>query len=560
MLPVALWAIAFGLRGGLLAAAASSALIVYGSDLSGLGYLSRAAVLVSLGGVVGLFADGRRELVREIERQAELSPDLIATGSFGGFFTRVNPAWTQTLGYSREELLERPAFEFLHPGDRDSTAAEAARIAESGGDSVQFQNRVRHRDGSNRWVEWNVRTDTDARTFIVVGRDISERKQDEQRAELKSRELALALEDSRETNLRLNLVAEAVVDGLVTFDAHGTILRFNTSSERIFGYQRDDVIGQNVSVLMTDPDRRQHDGYLANYLRTGEAKIIGTGREVVGMRKDGSVFPMELAIGEASRRGEPIFVGVVRDITERKQQKLAELNYRGILEETVQARTAELQARTVELDDARLETLRRLALAAEYRDDQTFEHAERVGRTAALVGEQLGLTAREVERLRQAAPLHDIGKLAVSDTILLKLGKLTPAEWRQMKSHTTVGEAILSGSSSDVLSLAAEIALTHHEWWDGNGYPAGLEGEEIPLCGRIVCLADVYDALTHERPYKAAWPVERAVAEVQRLRGRQFDPAVVGAFEQLDPYKLAERPQAALSPLRAAAGSVTAAS
>lgn len=219
----------------------------------------------------------------------------------------------------------------------------------------------------------------------------------------------------------------------------------------------------------------------------------------------------------------------------------------------MQARTLELQERTVELDAARLETLRRLALAAEYRDDETFEHAERVGRTAALLGERLGLTTGEVERLRQAAPLHDIGKLAVSDSILLKRGKLTPGEWQQMKSHTTAGEAILSGSNSEVLSLAGAIALTHHEWWDGTGYPAGLRGEGIPLHGRIVCLADVYDSLTHSRPYKAAWSVERAVAEIQSLSGRQFDRAVVDAFEQFDPYELAELPHAALAPARTAA-------
>ncbi len=250
------------------------------------------------------------------------------------------------------------------------------------------------------------------------------------------------------------------------------------------------------------------------------------------------MFPMELAITMVSRRGQQDFIATLRDITERKQQEETELHFKDILQQTVRERTGELRERTEELDEARLETLRKLALAAEYRDDQTFEHAQRVGNTAALLGELLGLTAFQAETIRQAAPLHDIGKLAVSDTILLKRGKLTPEQWEQMRSHAAVGHQLLVGSTSDVLSLAAEIALSHHEWWDGGGYPAGLEGEQIPLSGRIVALADVFDSLCHERTYKDAWAVEEAVAEIQRLKGTQFDPAVVGAFNQLDHHQL----------------------
>lgn len=191
-----------------------------------------------------------------------------------------------------------------------------------------------------------------------------------------------------------------------------------------------------------------------------------------------------------------------------------------------------------ELEQARLETLQRLALAAEYRDDQTHEHTDRVARTAALLASKLALPEHEVLLIQQAAPLHDIGKLAVSDAILLKPGKLTREEFEQVKLHTQVGAAILSGSTYDVLCLAEEIALTHHEWWDGSGYPAGLKGEAIPLCGRIVALADVFDALTHPRPYKPAWPLADAVAEIERLSGAQFDPAVVDAFGTLDPLEL----------------------
>ncbi len=143
-----------------------------------------------------------------------------------------------------------------------------------------------------------------------------------------------------------------------------------------------------------------------------------------------------------------------------------------------------------------------------------------------------------IELLRFAAPLHDIGKLAISDAILLKPGRLTAEELVQVRRHAANGAAMLAGSSSAVLQLAAEIALTHHEWWDGSGYPSGLRGEAIPLCGRIVALADVFDALSHERPYKRAWPTSQAVDEIRRLRGRQFDPDVVEAFDRIDAKEL----------------------
>jgi putative nucleotidyltransferase with HDIG domain len=183
-----------------------------------------------------------------------------------------------------------------------------------------------------------------------------------------------------------------------------------------------------------------------------------------------------------------------------------------------------------ELEDARLETLQRLARAAEYRDDDTFAHTERVAATTARIADAMGLAPDAVEVLRQAAPLHDIGKIAIPDAILMKAAPLTPAEREHMKLHVERGAAILVDSKSTVLRTAREIVLSHHEWWNGSGYPAGVAGDAIPLSGRIVALADVFDALTNERPYKPAWSISRATDEINRLAAMQFDPAVVRAF------------------------------
>jgi putative two-component system response regulator len=212
--------------------------------------------------------------------------------------------------------------------------------------------------------------------------------------------------------------------------------------------------------------------------------------------------------------------------------------------------------RTEELERARLETLERLAVAAEFRDDDTGEHTRRVARTARRLAERMRLPADARERLELAAPLHDVGKIAIPDAVLLKPGALTAGEHRLVRRHVLIGEQILGGSSSPVLQMAAEIALHHHERWDGSGYPAGRRGADTPLPARVVAVADVFDALTHRRPYKDAWPLERAVEEIVREAGGHFDPDIVAAFGALDHAALLEPVEGAraVSRLGGAAG------
>jgi putative two-component system response regulator len=193
------------------------------------------------------------------------------------------------------------------------------------------------------------------------------------------------------------------------------------------------------------------------------------------------------------------------------------------LERAVAARTRELEASTAE-------SLQRLALAAENRDEKPPCHTERVAATAAELAGQLGLEPREVQLLREAAPLHDVGKLAIPDAILLKPGALSKQEYELVKTHAAIGERLLASGDTPILEMAAVIAGSHHERWDGSGYPAALAGEDIPLVGRIVAVADVFDALTHDRPYKSLWPVEQAIAEIRHGAAGQFDPRVVDAF------------------------------
>ncbi len=195
----------------------------------------------------------------------------------------------------------------------------------------------------------------------------------------------------------------------------------------------------------------------------------------------------------------------------------------GILERRVEERTRELE-------EAQIETLQRLALTAEYRDDETGQHAERIGMLAANLAQAFGRPKEEVRLVRLAAPLHDIGKIAIPDRVLTKPGKLSYAEFAIMKSHTIIGGEILSGSRSAVLQMARQIALSHHERWDGTGYPQAIAGELIPMAARITAIADVFDALTHARPYKEALPLDEAMEILAQERGKHFDPALVQAF------------------------------
>jgi len=215
------------------------------------------------------------------------------------------------------------------------------------------------------------------------------------------------------------------------------------------------------------------------------------------------------------------------------------------LEEAVRRRTAELEA-------SRLDVIHCLARAAEFRDDDTGQHIVRVGRYARIIAEELGFSQKDLDIIEPAAQLHDVGKIGVADAVLLKPGKLTPEEFEMMQKHcgfgkkiaqqvsdrdaialrhhSEIGSRILDAGSSPILEMARRIALTHHERWDGNGYPLGLAGNDIPIEGRITSVADVFDALSSKRPYKPPFPLEKCFAILEEGRGTQFDPVILDAF------------------------------
>jgi putative two-component system response regulator len=219
------------------------------------------------------------------------------------------------------------------------------------------------------------------------------------------------------------------------------------------------------------------------------------------------------------------------------------LRIRNLLEtrflyQTLRDQNSELEQkvaeRTKELEESRLEVLERLAVAVEFRDDDTGNHTKRVAEVSATLAAAIGLPPATVELIRRAAPLHDIGKVAIPDNILLKAGPLTAPEFATMKTHTVIGATMLRDGRSELVRVSQRIARSHHEWWDGSGYPDRTAKEAIPLEARIVAIADFLDALTHDRPYRPAWSLEDTLSEIAARAGIHFDPKIAGALAGID--------------------------
>jgi PAS domain S-box-containing protein len=324
----------------------------------------------------------------------------------------------------------------------------------------------------------------------------------------------------RKLEAEINRYYDASLDLLATADMSGRFTRVNPAWQRLLGYTPAELCASPF-IDFVHPDDRE--------ATIAETAGLAEARDTIGFRNryrasDGSYRWLEWSASGSPSEG--VIHAVARDVTVQHEAENHLADSARSLEKLVEERTREL-------DDARTETLRQLAIAAEYRDDETYQHTERVGHVASRLALGLELPAGQVTLLRQAAPLHDVGKLAIPDCILLKPGKLTDDEFEVMKTHAELGARLLSSGSSRVLQTAAVIASTHHERWDGKGYPKGLAGDAIPLVGRIVAVADVFDALTHDRPYKKAWTVDSACEEIERSAGSQFDPRVVAAFLSL---------------------------
>src|SRR4051812_2245959 len=314
----------------------------------------------------------------------------------------------------------------------------------------------------------------------------------------------------------------------------------------------DALAGTRVLIAGGDGDAARA---LGARLATGAAQVtVAPDAEAAAQAALAGPPDVIVAIGEAEqelrdlldplelRSGPPLFAAAELERRDEDEARATVRRLRLLLDSAALERRARdlesaLAAQTVgrrrDLDGLRVEMLRRLALAAESRDDNTREHTERVAALAARLGRKLGLSELAVGHIRHAAPLHDVGKIAIPDSILLKPGRLSAQEFEVVKTHAEAGARVLAEADSELLEVAESIARSHHERWDGGGYPDALAGDDIPLVGRLVHVADVFDVLVHERPYKDAFSVEDAAKEITGGAGSQFDPEIVEAFSDL---------------------------
>ena len=318
-------------------------------------------------------------------------------------------------------------------------------------------------------------------------------------------------------------LVERAEDIFTVLEADGRIVYDSPAVQRLLGYHQGELVGRNAFEFVHPDDLALAFGMLVETVSNP-----GPGASLVlrFLHRDGEWRYLESAGQVVDPAPFSRVVVTSRDVTARVRET-----------ERARANARELEIRLGSYSHAlaatEIEMLQRLARAAEYRDDDTGQHTRRVGDLAATLALALGLPETEVDLIRRAAPLHDLGKIGIRDSILLKPGPLSGAEAEVMRTHTVLGARLLGSGHSELIRSAESIALNHHERWDGCGYPQGLRAEEIPLAARIVSVADVYDALTHDRPYRQAWALPMAFRWIEEESGSRFDPVVAETFLRL---------------------------
>jgi len=316
---------------------------------------------------------------------------------------------------------------------------------------------------------------------------------------------------------------EMAIDLLAIADASGRYTALNQSWERVLGWTREELMRAPLLEFVHPEDRQATLDVLE---RTGDTGFELSRFENRYRCRDGSYRWLSW---RASTDGVQWYA-VARDITDSKAREDEQLRLLSRMRSVIVERTRESRSSAGALEIAETEIVRRLSMAVEWRDDDTGQHIDRVSRLSGLLAQRAAPDPGMWEPMRFASPLHDAGKVAIPDGILLKPGKLTVDERAIMQTHSQRGYDLLRGSASPILELAASIAWTHHEKIDGSGYPRGLAGEEIPIEGRIVAIVDVFDALTSDRVYRPAFTLDKALAMMAADRGTHFDPRLLDIF------------------------------
>lgn len=441
-------------------------------------------------GVTAVEPSGRRDDEGSRDLFFREAPDGIFLVDEQGLYRDANPAALAMLGYEKRELLGLSIRDLL-PTDQTAAGIQSFKNLKTYGRS-SCELKLLRKDGGFIWVALDaVRNPVGG--YLGYCKNITLRKYAEERNDLSLRAM------------------EVVDQPIIITDSNGTIQEVNRAFLDLYGFQRDEVLGHNPRILNPGWETYVNLGYsYEDYVtlfdemwRTLKDPSIGTWQgTVINRCRNGSLLWVRLIVNAVYDEGGRIknLIGLPIDISEsRNREKIS-----------------------------KIELYSTIAAMAELRDEETSNHMRRVGLFSKILAKSLGMPEKYCEDLELFAPMHDIGKVGVPDSLLLARRKLTPEEWTEMKRHTVMGHNIVKDKQD--LALVAAITLRHHERWDGTGYPDGVTGEEIPLSARITALADVYDALRSARPYKEPWTHDRAVEEIISQAGRQFDPRIVEVF------------------------------
>ncbi len=418
--------------------------------------------------------------------------------------TFANRALAKILGFqSPGELVGRTFLEFLTPEVRSERAKRFRRGIKAKKLPEIVDDPFIRKDGNIGFIELKptpILEDGKVVGTRGIARDITERKRAEQ-----------ALRESEE---RFRALAESATDAIISSDSRGNITFWNKGAETIFGYSAAEIVGKPVALLMPERFRDLHQNAMRQGGSTGEFDITGKTAEVAGLRKDGSEFPAELSLATWKSGEERFYTAIVRDITERKRADEA-------------------------LKSVALETVEAVSTIVEANDPYTAGHSAKVTELAVEIATEMGLAKDQLDTLRIAGLLHDVGKVGIPSSVLNKPAELTQAEWLMIQSHPVVSAQTAERVAA--FKDAIPIIRHHHEKWDGTGYPEGLKGEEIPLLARILAAADGFEAMTSDRPYRPAMSEEEALAKLGEGAGIQWDPQIVKTFLKIRKAKAKRR-------------------
>lgn len=477
-------------------------------------YLTKPLNLFALSEVLSTIAKNinleneNKEIINTLKQYKDIVDErsIISKTDINGIITYVNEPFEKISGYKKEELLGQPHSIITHPAiNKDIFRRMWKRINL---EKKSWQGRLKNiaKDNSEYFVDIIIKPildlDGDIIEYISLSNDITDLETTKEYFKTQTQKSAFNLTESiRIVNAYKEAINESNIILRVSLDRR--IIYANDAFFKISGYSKANLIGKPYSTLKHYNLNEEKESKKIDEIFT---KDIWKGK-ISNLKKSGDVFHCDVTIYPLKNKDDEVieYMGIHHDITE-------------------------IEKLHNELDDTQREIIYKLGEIGECRSSETGQHVKRVAEYSKLLAQKIGLETKDVNKLFMASPMHDIGKIGIPDSILNKNGKLDSNEWEIMKTHAQIGYDILKNSKREILQAAAIVSYTHHERWDGTGYPRALKEEDIHIFGRITAIADVFDALGSERVYKKAWPLEKILALFTEEKGKHFDPNLVDVF------------------------------